>query len=95
MAVEAQTCAHFLVSGRVQGVAYRASTCLQARRLGLRGWVRNLADGRVELLACGPTAALSQLERWLWQGPPQARVEQVIKTACTDSPDTFSDFEIR
>lgn len=71
-------CRHFLVSGRVQGVCYRASTESTAQRLGLTGWVRNLADGRVEVFACGDEAKLKELQQWLWQGPPQARIEQLV-----------------
>jgi acylphosphatase len=73
-------CRHFLVSGQVQGVFFRAATEAAARRLGVTGWVRNLADGSVELVACGEDTKLSELERWLWQGPPRARVEQVVAT---------------
>lgn len=65
------------VSGRVQGVFYRASTRAQALTLGLSGFARNLDDGRVEVLACGDTKALKQLEAWLWQGPPGAQVNEV------------------
>jgi acylphosphatase len=74
-------CRHFLVSGRVQGVFFRAATQEQANRLGLTGWVRNLPDGCVELVACGEAAALSELEAWLWQGPPHARVASVAARA--------------
>ncbi|GAB4511770.1 MAG: acylphosphatase [Sulfuricaulis sp.] len=70
-------CRHFLVSGQVQGVFFRASAESTARRLGLTGWVRNLRDGRVELVACGEEVQLKELEQWLWQGPPRARVTQV------------------
>jgi acylphosphatase len=76
--------ARFLVSGRVQGVFYRASTRNEALRLGLGGSARNLADGRVEVIASGPDDALSALERWLWQGPPSARVEDVAREAIPD-----------
>lgn len=69
--------ARFVVSGRVQGVFFRASTRAQAERLGLSGYARNLADGRVEVLACGKSEALDALERWLWQGPPAAEVTAV------------------
>lgn len=69
--------ARFLVSGRVQGVCYRASTREQALALGLTGHARNLPDGRVEVLAAGAAAALDALERWLWQGPPAAQVDAV------------------
>lgn len=71
------SCRCFLVSGRVQGVFFRASTQEQAQRLGLTGWVRNLPDGSVELVACGEAPTLAALESWLWQGPPSARVESV------------------
>ena len=69
--------ARFIVSGRVQGVFFRASTCEQAQRLDLRGHARNLDDGRVEVLACGPDAAIAQLADWLQRGPPAARVTSV------------------
>lgn len=66
-----------LVAGRVQGVYYRAATAEHAARLRLDGWVRNLADGRVEVVAAGPQVAVAELVHWLWQGPPAARVEAV------------------
>ena len=69
--------AKFIVSGRVQGVFYRASTREQALHLGLAGYAKNLPDGRVEILANGSVDALDALERWLWEGPPAARVEAV------------------
>ncbi len=72
-----QECRRFLVAGRVQGVFYRASTQEYAGRLQLQGWVRNLADGRVEVLALGEVTALDQLAEWLWQGPPLAQVDSV------------------
>jgi acylphosphatase len=65
---------HLYVSGRVQGVWYRASTQAEARTLGLRGWVRNLSDGRVEVLAEGPRDALAALRDWCRRGPPLAEV---------------------
>jgi len=68
----------FIVRGVVQGVFFRAATQQTAQRLGLTGWVRNRDDGSVELLACGGLSQLDELERWLWQGPPRARVEEVI-----------------
>jgi acylphosphatase len=64
-----------LVSGRVQGVFFRASAREEAQRLGLGGYARNLADGRVEVLACGPREAVTRLRAWLLQGPPLARVD--------------------
>lgn len=65
----------FLVEGKVQGVFFRASTKAEAERLGLRGYARNLADGRVEVVATGKPKALLALTRWLYRGPPQARVD--------------------
>jgi len=70
-------CKRCLVSGRVQGVFYRASTAEHARVLGVTGYARNLPDGRVEVLACGEEAVVKQLCDWLWQGPPAAKVEAV------------------
>lgn len=68
---------HYLVSGRVQGVGYRYFTAREARGLGLEGWVRNLRDGRVEVVARGETGAVAALLGRLWQGPPLARVTNV------------------
>jgi acylphosphatase len=65
------------VSGRVQGVYFRASTREQALALGLDGQAVNQADGSVEVVAAGPREALDQLDRWLHHGPPQARVDAV------------------
>ena len=66
-----------LISGRVQGVYFRAYTRDEARRHGLRGWVRNLPDGRVEVLAQGDPQGLKALESYCRQGPPYARVRDV------------------
>ncbi len=66
-----------LVSGRVQGVWFRASTREQAERLGVTGYARNLCDGRVEVLACGSRDAVAKLETWLSTGPRGARVDTV------------------
>ncbi len=69
--------AHAFVTGLVQGVFFRASTQEQATDLGLRGYVRNLSDGRVEVLVEGEEFAVDQLVQWLWHGPPGAEVEKV------------------
>ena len=74
--------ARFLVSGKVQGVFYRASAREQALALGLSGYAKNLPDGRVEVVASGSDAAIEALERWLWQGPTAARVDTVTREAC-------------
>ena len=84
---------HCHVSGRVQGVWFRAWTRETAQKLGLVGWVRNLPDGRVEVLARGPRDALARFEELLVAGPPTARVEHL---ACErgNEPWSGSDFEI-
>lgn len=66
-----------IVSGRVQGVSYRASTADEAQRLGLAGWVKNRRDGSVELEAEGPPELIAELLRWCEHGPPAARVAGV------------------
>jgi len=67
----------YLVSGRVQGVGYRYFAMREADALGVAGWARNLADGRVEVLAAAEDAMLHAFEGRLWQGPPHARVTAV------------------
>jgi acylphosphatase len=66
-----------LVAGRVQGVYYRSATATEAQRLAIDGAVRNLEDGRVEVIACAEAARLAELVEWLWRGPPAARVDAV------------------
>jgi len=66
-----------LVRGRVQGVFFRASTQREAQRLALAGWVRNLPDGSVEILAEGDENRLNDLVAWAHRGPPAARVDHV------------------
>ena len=73
--------ARFHVSGRVQGVAFRYYTQQQARALGLDGYARNLADGRVEVLAVGEDDAIERLAGWLRRGPSLARVDAVARDA--------------
>ena len=85
-------CRRFLVRGRVQGVWFRASTRQEAERLGLTGQAVNLADGRVEVMACGPEAMLDELATWLWQGPELARVDDVSSEEVP--PRQFSGFDI-
>ena len=68
-------CAQWLVAGRVQGVAFRASAQAEAQRRGLTGYAQNLPDGRVRVLACGPAAALDAFAQWLAEGPAAARVD--------------------
>jgi acylphosphatase len=69
------------VSGRVQGVGYRASLQEEASRRGVTGWVRNRSDGTVEALLQGPQAAVEAVIAWARRGPPGARVDGVSETA--------------
>ncbi|MBD9675610.1 acylphosphatase [Pseudomonas sp. PDM18] len=73
----ARICLHGYISGKVQGVYYRQSTQEQADRLEIDGWVRNLEDGRVELLIEGEEDAVRELEKWLARGPVKAKVTAV------------------
>lgn len=79
-------CKRFRVAGHVQGVFFRATTQQQARRLGITGWVRNSADGGVEILACGTAEQLQALNAWLWRGPPSARVSKVTSELDEETP---------
>jgi acylphosphatase len=73
----ADLCIHGFVSGRVQGVWYRDTTRKKATQLGLKGWVKNLADGRVEVFACGMPDTIEAFKNWLWKGSPLSQVGQV------------------
>lgn len=70
-------CRLFRITGRVQGVFFRASTRDEATRRGLTGHAVNKPDGSVEVLACGPVDDLDELEAWLHRGPRHARVDTV------------------
>ena len=72
-------CARFIVTGRVQGVFFRASARDCALQLGIAGHAKNLADGSVEVVAAGSDEALAALHAWLHRGPPAARVERVLR----------------
>jgi acylphosphatase len=67
----------FRVTGKVQGVYFRQSTRIEAKRLGLRGMAQNLPDGSVDVLALGEAAAVDALRLWLHRGPSQAHVDGV------------------
>lgn len=69
---------HLQVYGRVQGVGFRYACRREAGSLGLTGWVRNLRDGCVEIVAEGPSAALDAFSVWCGHGPPCAKVERVV-----------------
>ena len=70
----------YVVTGRVQGVGFRAFVHRAARVEGLHGWVRNRRDGSVEALVAGPAAAVERFVDWAWIGPAAARVERVSAT---------------
>jgi len=80
-----------IVSGQVQGVAFRFYTVREATRLGLTGWVRNLRSGEVEVLAEGDEARLKELEQWCRHGPPLAAVTGVASSV-GDATGEFSHF---
>ena len=86
----------FRVTGKVQGVYFRHSTRLEAERLALSGYARNLPDGSVEVLVRGPAAAAVELHRWLHRGPKSARVEAVeeMEPAYDDRASAGGGFEI-
>jgi len=86
-------CKRFQVSGKVQGVFYRASARKKAIQLGLKGWVRNTRSGDVELIACGDESQLTDLEKWLHEGPRLADVS-VVKSEASALED-FKKFRIR
>jgi acylphosphatase len=85
---------HAIVRGRVQGVNFRYTTQAEAARLGLTGWVRNLRDGSVEVLAEGPRPALDQLHTFLQRGPPAAAVSEV-RAEWSPATGEFRDFDLR
>ncbi len=86
--------AHLTVSGRVQGVAFRACTADEAQRHGLRGWVRNLADGRVEAVAEGERVAVEAWVAWCRRGPPAARV-LAVEVEWGEARGDLGEFEVR
>lgn len=85
--------AHVLVSGRVQGVAYRACTVEMATELGVAGWVRNLPNGKVEAVFEGPEDPVEDMVAWCQQGPPAAVVKNVEVEY--EEPENLQGFEIR
>ena len=89
-----QVIRRFLVFGKVQGVYFRHSARLEARRLGLGGVARNLPDGSVEVVARGNAAAVEQLRTWLQRGPAHARVDEVRETSPDESEPIPDGFEV-
>jgi acylphosphatase len=81
---------HLIISGRVQGVGYRASMIDEARRLGVTGWVRNRRDGTVEAIVDGDSDAVAAIVAWTRRGPPGSRVTGV---AVEETDGTFGEFD--
>lgn len=92
-ASQEQIRAHVFISGRVQGVGYRFSTMDEAYRWGVKGWVRNLRDGRVEAVFEGTKPAVEEMIHWCHQGPSAAVVTGV--TVDYEQPEGLGRFETR
>lgn len=84
---------HLHITGRVQGVGFRANTRREARSEGVAGWVRNLSDGRVEAVFEGPEDAVDAMVEWCHHGPATASVEDV--TVESEEPTGLEGFEVR
>ena len=85
---------HVVVTGRVQGVGYRYTAQRTAARMGLHGWVRNQNDGSVQLHAQGDTEVVTRFIEFLNDGPPAARVSEVVLIEAAIDP-TFQSFVVR
>jgi acylphosphatase len=72
-----KTCVHVIISGRVQGVWFRASTKMKAEQLGIKGWVRNAREGYVEAVFEGEEKLIEEMIKWCHVGPPYAKVTNV------------------
>ena len=84
---------HVYIEGKVQMVWFRDHTRTEARRLGLKGWVKNLPDGRVEAVFEGPEEDLKHILQWCHQGSPNSRVDRV-EPAWSEAGGEFESFEI-
>lgn len=85
--------AHVYISGQVQGVGYRMTTTQKAQQAGVNGWVKNLADGRVEAVFEGEADAVKTMVQWCHEGPVSATVDEVEVLA--ESPEGLRGFETR
>lgn len=85
---------HLYIAGKVQGVWYRQSMCNEALKLGVKGWVKNLPDGRVEACVEGEEDAIKRLIDWCYIGPPHAIVK-AVEVIEEDFKGEFLDFRIR
>lgn len=91
---EDQVRVHLTIEGWVQGVFFRTSTVQEAKRLGVKGWVRNRPDGSVEVVAAGKKRKIDELVHWCHQGPAGAQVRNV-QLEWEDYLETFDTFSIR
>ena len=91
MSEDQDICLRCWAAGQVQGVWYRAFTRQEAERRGLTGYAKNLSDGRVEVLACGPKTAVDELVKELRRGPPAAHVSD-LKTEVVHNCPTHQGF---
>ena len=87
-------CLHLYISGRVQGVCYRVSAQMQAVELGLKGFARNLDDGRVEIIVSGDEPVVRDFLAWCQRGPAMANVTDVIEKMI-NCPEEFGGFNVR
>jgi acylphosphatase len=94
MALRVNQRVHLVIDGLVQGVSFRAFASDEAHKLGLKGWVKNLPDGRVESIAEGPKDKLDAFVAWCHHGPEMARVSGV-KTDWADATSEFQSFGVR
>ena len=85
---------HIFVTGRVQGVFFRQSTKVMAIKNNVKGWVRNLDDGRVEIVAQGETQDIDNLAHWCKTGPANSRVDE-FELSEENISDEFENFEVR
>lgn len=87
---------HLLVSGKVQGVFYRKYTQRVGSALGLTGWVRNLPNGEVEILAEGTATELDAIQRWCYTGSPKSKVTAVnlVPSTRTDGTRKYQSFDV-
>ncbi len=85
---------HILVKGRVQGVSFRAYTRMEAKKLQLSGYAKNLIDGRVEIIAEGEKEILEKLLLWSHKGSPYSKVDEVVEEYSEETGE-FKEFEIR
>ena len=83
---------HVLISGKVQGVFYRAEAKEQAKTLGIKGWVKNTTDDKVEAIVSGSEENLRQFIEWCRKGPRRAQVTDVVVTQISEGQ--FDDFEV-